>query len=203
MGESVVEQRLRIGKTLIRRRALHDDGDELQPVALRRSRKTAPRRLRPARLDAGHTFVGFQHLVGILRHHELYFRLGPFHEHLRLTDDVAEIALFHRVASQLCHIARRRIMIVVCETIRIVEMRMRHAELFRLVIHALGKSRHRAADLLRQGHGRAVIRLHHHAVDEFVRLQLLPRLQPQWHTLRVGRCGGNRHEIVHLQGVQC
>ena len=81
------------------------------------------------------------------------------HGRARHTVDLGKGRILHAVFHQPREIPRRGIMPAVAEPVRICEVRVRHAELARLLVHARGKTRAVAGDVARQ-HLRRVVARH-------------------------------------------
>jgi hypothetical protein len=102
-------------------------------------------------------------------------------------------------AGQDRHVARRRLVALVGQAVRIGETAVPHADALGLCVHPLGEALDRAADILRDGRGDVVGRLDHEDLEGVVEADLGAGLEAH---LRRGLSGrGIRHgqEGVHAQ----
>ena len=87
------------------------------------------------------------------------------------------------------------------------KMRVRHAQLGRLLVHHLGKRRFRAAHKFGHRHSGVVGRAHADGLHQFVQRELLARLQPNLAAAHVVGVLGDGHDVCHgylarLHGLQ-
>lgn len=95
----------------------------------------------------------------------------------RCVRDRAEILALQRRLHDQRQIARRGIVALVVQTVRIHEVRVRTAQLVGAFVHHLHKILDRPADVLRDGVRRLVAGLDHHAVQQILQPQLLADLK--------------------------
>ena len=198
-GKPVAEQRLGIFKPLGGGGVLHDDGDQLHTIPLRRSREAVESGVRGAGLESGGPVEEPDELVGI---HQFRSPIPKgIHPDGGILADVRMVQ--YQLPAHQGDVIGGGDMALGGKACGIFKSGVVHPQLLGPLVHPLHKGVLTAGDLFRQRHGAVVGGDHTHRLEHVGDSHLLVFLQPDLaaaHGTGVG--GGGDHRVVaQLSGV--
>ena len=182
---------------------MQHDRDQLDAVALGRSRQTVPCSGGVAGFQAGRTLVEADEFVGV-RQTEAAAAHGVHPDRRVLFDRL----VLQKLTGDHGQIVRRgQVLRGVCRVVQpgaVDKMRVRQAELGGALVHPLDKGRLAAGNVLRQRRGAVIGRADDHGLEHFVHAHLFARLQIDLAASLARRgVGGDDHVVpADAAGVQ-
>lgn len=94
-------------------------------------------------------------------------------------------------------------MVIARQTVGVGKIRIDRTDFMGFCRHHGGKLIFRTSDMFRDGHGRIVTRMHHHAVEQVAHADFLASLQPERGPLFPRGTAADRHDVIHIGILKC